>query len=150
LLLSILQKRNKKRKEQGYLTFLNKVKEETAIIVGIQKQLINQLVVLDEVQKKLLIIDRQDDQYSYNLFDLNELKGCRIKHITTSVMPAEKGKKSETYTTQIGLEIVAGGKNELNKLLVFYDHIEHNILVKAEKEKEASDLLEKIKKLAKI
>ena len=148
-LLSTLQKRQKKRKKEGYLKYLNEIKNETGISVGFQKQLFKQLVVLDEVNKKLLVIDRREKLYDYTLFNLNELKSFSIKHINETITLNGKDKKTETYTKQIGLEVVPTGNNQPNKLIVFFDHIEHNIMMKAEMEKEALQLQERLNSLVK-
>jgi hypothetical protein len=146
ILVNSSHKKQKKKKQEAYLKNLEQVKAETGFHPTYTKHLHTQLIALDEVNRKLLVIDNKNDVYSHTLFDLTDLKSYDLKHVKETVL-LEGGKKSETFTSLMGLDIVPAANGERSKLIVFYDHHEHNIMSIQVIEKEALQLKERIRGL---
>jgi hypothetical protein len=136
-----------KKREAGYLNYLKQVKEETGIHVNFKQLLHQQLVVLDETNKKLLVIDGENGYYSYSLFKGHDLKSFDIKYVKQSFILDAKTKKSETITLRSGLEIVSLLPDQPVIFISFYDHEAHNNILLDILQKEAIRLQERIRAL---
>ena len=145
LLVNSSHQKQKKKKQDAYIGYLNQVKNTTGVNPTYTKQLHTQMLALDEVNRKLLVIDQHEGNYNYALFDLPTLKSYELKHVKETVM-LEGGKKSETFTSLVGVNLVPAGA-ERGKLIVFYDHQEHNVMAMQVIEKEALLFHNKIKAL---
>jgi len=136
-----------KKKEAGFLNYLKQVKEENGIHVSFKQLLHKQLVVLDEMSKRLLVINGENGHYSYSLFKFHDLKSYEVKHVKQSFMPDAKKKKSETITIQVGLEIVSRSADQPGIFISFYDRDVYNIISLGVLEKEAMRLKDRIREL---
>jgi hypothetical protein len=145
ILVNSSHKKQKKKKQDAYLKYLNQVIAGTGFNPTYKKILHTQMLALDEVNRKLLLIDRKNDAYSHAFFDLTALKSYDLKHVKETVL-LEGGKKSETFTSLMGLDLIPGN-GESSKLIVFYDHHEHNIMSLQVIEKEALQMKDRIKEL---
>lgn len=139
------QRRQKKKREKGFLEYLHSIQGEIRINISRHWHLVHQLVALDEVNKKLLVIDQHNDQYSHAEFRLKDLKSYLVKYLkeTNETGPSDK---TGQVTSQIGIELVPAGNGD-RKLIVFYDHVAQNINLRDDMEKEAFRLREIIGRL---
>ena len=147
LVIFILNKsRNKQRKKtQDRLAgYLHEIANENGMKHGFQKQLIHQLVTIDESSRKILVVDHRENDLWHELHSLDFIKTLKVMNLKQTI-PHERNKTTEVITTQIAVEI-AFEKPEKEIFLVFYDHTEHNIFQMAELEKEAWQFHERITK----
>ena len=143
--LNLTHKRQKQKVDKRNKAYLHQVMTQTGIINGFQKELVHQLVLLDDTKRRLLIIDHVNHTYSHTLYELDDIKGIELINLKRFIPSHEGNKKSESYTSQIGLEIISGNGTPSKQLLVFYDHIKHSVYLMAEMEKKAKQLQQRIK-----
>lgn len=141
IVIAILRNASKKQKKKAQhkiSTYLSQVAEEAGIVNNHQKQLIYQTVVIDEKNRKLLVIEHEGFLFSHDIYAFGDIGDIRMIHQKQTIDRAEKDRKKEHLTTKIGLEISL--KKGLSKFLTFYDHMEHSIFQMAGFEKEAVEL----------
>lgn len=142
--LNISHKKQQQKADKRISVYLQQIMEQTGLINSFQKNLSHQLVILDDVNRKLLVIDHVDQTYSHTLYELDDIKGIEV--INKRVMAAdERNKKAAGFTSQVGLEIIPADGSDPKKLLVFYDHLKHSVYLMAEMEQEAKQLGQRIK-----
>ena len=148
LVIFLLNRNHKKQLqkiEKRNRIYLQQVMEQTGLVNSFQKELANQLLILDEVSRKLLVIDHVDSTYSHRLYELDNIKTMEVVHVKQVMGNNGKSRKSETFTSHVGLQIVSENGTSSKQLLVFYDHLKHNVFLMADMEKEAKELQKKIK-----
>lgn len=146
IVIAILKRshKNQKKKRQDQLNaYLAHVAAQEALTPSFEKHLVHQMIVLDEANRKLLVIDQKGGSFSHELFLLDEIRNVRLFTHTDVSLPAGKDGKSENFTTAIGVELITG-KTGASKFLTLYDHVEHNIYQMSELEAEARQLQAKI------
>ncbi len=151
LVIAFLNHNSKKRKKIGQeklSVYLQAVIEQTGIVPAYQKRLIHQLVVLDEKNRKLLLIDHKNSTFSYNLYPFDSIKNIKVLQ-QKQTMTLDKGQKSETYITHIGVGVTLENPGT-ELLLTSYDHVEHTIYQMADYEKEAWEVYENMKKFGNL
>lgn len=135
-------KKNKRIKDQ-YLFYFSTIKPETGIEGGDLVQLVHQFIVLDEVTRKLLVIDRTEKTFTHTLYEQGEIKIANLKSIA---QPVNSGPgSSEQITTQSGINIISKDSVGRDTFIVFYDHAHQNVSVRVEMENKARAFLKKIK-----
>ena len=145
IILNNATKQRKKKAQKKINAYISEATRQTGITNYFRKQLVHQTVIMDERNKKLLLIDHKDDVFSFNVYPLEAVKNVLVLNETQSFMPQGKGQRPETLTTRIGLEITFK-KGDEEKFLTLYDYLEHNVYAMRDFEKEAHELRDKIEK----
>ena len=149
IVIVILNRTNKRRKKKAQKiinTYIAEVTRQTGITNYFRKQLIHQTVIIDESNRKLLIVDHKGDAFAYNVYPLDAINNILKVNKTQSFMPEGKGQKQEHITTNIGVELTFE-KKDAGQFLILYDHLEHSIHQMADFEKDAGQLHDKIRKV---
>lgn len=136
-------RKRRREKERGFLRYFNRMEEAPGITVTLQRQLVCQLVILDEVNGQLLVIDESDKGYTHTVFRFAEIKSCTVLTLQQT-FSREAGGETETFVSQIGIDVRPAGTEKAGKWLLFYDHVQHNIYQKAELETDAVRLCERL------
>lgn len=135
-------RKRKKKIQKRINAFITEATKQTGITNYYRKQLIYQTVIIDENARKLLLVDHKG-LYTYDVYSLDAIKGNQVVNHRNSFVTEGKRQKQEHVTTRIGIELsfkmIDGGK-----FITFYDHLEHNVYLLADFEKEAHQLREKI------
>ena len=139
--MNSIQKRQRRQKGQQHIRYLNQVIEETGINITFQKQLVYQTVILDENARKLLVIYLKGNGW-YNLINIGKIKGLNIIKEPPG-LPWGNQKYAELFPTKVAIEIESS-EDDGSEQIVFYDHIEQNVHVLPEMEREATRLLDRI------
>jgi hypothetical protein len=145
IILNNSTKQRKKKAQKKINAYLAEVTRQTGITNYFRKQLIHQSVIMDERNKKLLLIEHKEDVFSFNVYPLDAVKNVLVLNETRSLATQGKGQKPENLTTRIGLEITFK-KGDDEKFLTLYDYLEHNVYTMRDFEKEAHELRDKIEK----
>ena len=148
-LLNRAHKKQLQKIDKRNSIYLQQVIKQTGLVNNFQKKLSHQLVILDEVNRKLLVIDHVDSTYSHRLYELDDIKALEVLHVKQIMGSEGKNTRSETFTSYIGLQIVCENGTSSKQLLVFYDHLKHNVFLMADMEKEAKQLQQTIKETIK-
>lgn len=146
IVVAILNNSNRKRKKkaQDRLTaYLHEVAGAETLSHSFQKQLVHQTIVLDEKAAKVFVVDHRGAALSHEVYSLAAIKNLKVLNLKQTLPAETAGQKPETFTTEIGVELLLDKTGE-RKFLVAYDHVEHNIFQLAGFEKEAAQLLERI------
>ena len=145
LILNNSTRQRKKKAQKKINAFISDATRQTGIANYFRKQLIHQTVIMDEKNRKLLLVEHKDDVYSFDVYPLDAVKNVLVLNETQSFSPAGKGQKQEHLTKKIGLEITFKKPGE-EKFLTLYDYLEHNVYLMHDLEKEAHELRDKIDK----
>jgi len=145
IILNNSTRQRKKKAQKKINAFITEATRQTGITNYFRKQLTHQTVIMDEKNKKLLLVEHKEEAFSFDVFPLDAVKNVLVLNETKSFMPAGKGQKQENVTTRIGLEINFK-KGDADKFLTLYDYLEHNIYLMRDLEKEAHELRDKIEK----
>ena len=148
IVIAILKIANRKRRKKAQGKILNSISEatkQTGITDHYQKQLIHQTVIIDEKNRKLLIIDHHNVPSSFSVYPLGAISSVEVINDKHSFLINGKGEKHERITMKIGIELTFEKAGEV-KFLILYDYLEHNIYQMADLEKEAHQLQDTIKK----
>ena len=143
--LNILHKKGQQKINKRTGAYLAQVVEQTGIVSSFQKQLSHQLVILDDANQKLLVVDHVNSTYSHTLYHLDDINSMEVTHVRHIIPSDQKKGKSESFTSQIGLELISGNGMQSKQFLVFYDHVKHSLYLMAEMEGEAKSLGERIR-----
>jgi hypothetical protein len=144
IVLNNVNKRRKKKAQKRINTYITEATRQTDITNYYRKQLVHQTLIIDEKERKLLIVEH-NGVFSFEVFPLDTVSGNAVVNIKQPFTIEGKGQKQEHITTRIGVELKFK-KSERDKFLKFYDHLEHNVYHIADFEKEAHQLREKIEK----
>jgi hypothetical protein len=142
--LNLSNKRQKKKIDKRNSLYLQQVMEQTGIVSSFQKQLTHQLVIVDDVSRRLLVIDHVDNTYSHVLYELDDIKDPEIINVK-QVIPGYDNNKSESFTSHIGVQLISGNGTNSKQLLVFYDHVKHSLYLMTEMQQEARKLQQRIR-----
>jgi len=145
IILNNVNKRRGKKAQKRINTYIAEATRQTGITNYYRKQLIHQTVIIDEKNRKLLIVEH-NGIFSFDVYPLDAVHGNLVVSHKQSFTPEGKGQKPEHITTKIGVELsfkMIDGET----FLTLYDHLEHNIFLMADLEKEAHQLCEKIEKV---
>jgi hypothetical protein len=142
IILNNANKRRRKKAQKRINTYITDATRQTGITNYYRKQLVHQTLIIDEKGRKLLIVDH-NGIFSFEVFQLDAVSGNAVVNVKQPFMIEGKGQKQEHITTRIGVELKFR-KIDGEKFLKFYDHLEHNVYMIADFEKEAHQLREKI------
>ena len=145
IILNNATKQRKKKAQKKINACITEATRQTGITNYFRKQLSHQTVIMDERNKKLLLIEHKDEAFSFTVYPLDAVKNVLVLNETRSFIPEGKGQKKENLTTRFGLEI-SFKKGDTDKFITLYDYLEHNIYQMQELEKEAHELRDKIEK----
>ncbi|PWV55716.1 hypothetical protein [Chitinophaga sp. S165] len=143
VMLSNANKKRKNRERTKIHDYITGVIRQTGIENSYQQQLVHQTIVIDELNKKLLVIDHKETDFSYEVINLEHLRDTRIISDKYSFRSDNKSNRQETITTRIGVSLLPE-KAGTECVLTFYDHIAHNIHQVPDFEKEAHRLKSRI------
>jgi hypothetical protein len=143
LLLNNSRKKQKKKTQEKLSAYLGVI-IPGGITKSFQKQLVHQLVIIDEGSRRILLVNHHEHPLSHEQYSLDYIKTLKVANIKQTIRD-EQSKKTEVITTHIGVEI-GFEKPDKEILIVFYDHMKHSIFHMADMEKEAWELHEKIAK----
>jgi hypothetical protein len=144
IILNNAGKRRRKKEQKKINACITEATRQTGITNYYRKQLIHQTVIIDEKNRKLLIVEH-NDIFTFEVFPLDAVSGNMVVNIKQPFIIEGKEQKKEHITTRIGIELKFR-KIDDGKFLLFYDHLEHNVYHIADFEKEAHQLREKIEK----
>jgi hypothetical protein len=145
IILNNSNKQRRKKAQKKINAYIAEATRQTGITNYFRKQLIHQTIIMDERNKKLLLIEHKNEVFSFNVYPLDAVKNVLVLNETQSFTPAGKGQRPENLTTRIGLEITFK-KGDDEKFLTLYDYLEHNVYAMRDFEKEAHELRDKIEK----
>jgi hypothetical protein len=145
VIINNANKRRKKKAQKRINAHIGEATRQTGITNYFRKQLIHQTVIIDESNRKLLIIDHKGDAFSFNAYPLDAINSILTINKTQSFIPEGKGQKQEHIITNIGIELTFE-KKYAEQFLVLYDHLEHSIHQMADFKKEAGQLHDTIRK----
>lgn len=144
LILNNANKRRRKKVQKKINAFITEATRQTGITNYYRKQLVHQTVIIDEKNRKLLLVEH-NSIFSFDAYSLDTVKNVLVINDTKSFAPEGKGQKQEHLTLKIGIEITFK-KNDEKKFLTLYDYLEHNIYMMRDFEKEAHELRDKIER----
>ena len=145
IILNNAAKQRKKKAQKKINAFIAEATRQTGITNYFRKQLTHQTVIMDEKNKKLLLVEHKDHAFSFDVYPLDAVKNVLVLNETKSFMPEGKGQKQEHLTTRIGIKI-SFKKDDAEKFITLYDYLEHNIYLMRDLEKEAHQLRDQIEK----
>jgi hypothetical protein len=145
IILNNATKRRKKKTQKNINAFITEATRQTGITNYYRKQLVHQTVIMDEKNKKLLLVEHKDEVFSFAVYPLDAVKHVVMLNDTMTLEAEGKGQKKEVLTKRIGLEIKFK-KTEDEQFITLYDYLEHNIYLMRDFEKEAHELRDKIEK----
>ncbi len=142
IILNNANKRRKKKAQKRINTYITEATRQTGITNYYRKQLVHQTLIIDEKGRQLLVVEH-NGMYSFEVFPLDALCGNVVVNVKQPFTIEGKGKKQEHITTSIGVEL-RFRKIDGEKFIKFYDHLEHNVYMIADFEKEAHQVRDKI------
>ncbi|OQP54266.1 hypothetical protein A4H97_22510 [Niastella yeongjuensis] len=142
IILNNANKRRIKKAQKRINTYITEATRQTGITNYYRKQLVHQTLIIDEKGGKLLIVEH-NGIFSFEVFQLDAVSGNIVVNIKQPFIIEGKEQKKEHITTRIGVELKFR-KVEGARFLKLYDHLEHNVYMIADFEKEAHQIREKI------
>ena len=143
-ILNNANKRRKKKAQKRINTYITEATRQTGITNYYRKQLVHQTLIIDEKDRKLLIVEH-NGIFSFEVFPLDAVSGNAVVNEKQPFTIEGKGQKQEHITTRIGVELKFKKMDE-HLFIKFYDHLEHNVHMLADYEKEAHQVRDKIEK----
>jgi len=143
VILNYAGRKRKRNDRSRILEYIVAVARRTGIACDHHHQLAYQTVIIDEKNRKLLIIDHARAVFSYDEYSLDEIREVKVEHHKQVFMQEGKGNKQEHITTKIGLELIVEKDSE-HKFLTVYDYVAHSIYQMKDFENEALGLKTRI------
>lgn len=156
VLLYTLDKKQKRQTMRELHLRFSRLGTENKLTFCSQEALKDLLIGLDGIQRKLLVLKRQDKNTFHSFaVDLATVKSCSVKRYYGTINSSElKTKKLEQYLEKITLHFEFAGDIPAKEIL-FYKHFDHHVVEVPELEKKAkhwemalSKLLTPTKKVA--
>jgi hypothetical protein len=136
-----------KKKKEKLLFCLNKIGSQHALSFSSQEELLDIVIGLDGLQRKLLIVEENNGRYDWNIIDLEEVENCAVKKVYDSIDAGGlKRKLVEEYLRTIVLQFnFKNGKPPFD--ITFYKNIINNIHEMSELENRARKWQEMLSKM---
>ncbi len=128
-----------KHKREAMNHLLNQFSQagtENNLSFSSQEVLNNSVLGLDGLNRKILVVRKQDHEYTSLIIDLNEVQTCVVKKLYGTIKSdSYKEGKLEQYLEQIVLHFDLGGKPSVE--IVFYKNFENHVYEIMELEQKA-------------
>lgn len=144
LILNRSQRKHKRNEQEKLSNYVDPIVKEMGISPDFRKQLVHQIVVMDEKKKNLLLVNWKDFEFSHELHNLEEIKSLSVQTVKQNIIE-EGTSKPDVVTTQVGIDIKL--QNEERRFLVFYNHTVHTVFQIQEMTAEANALCGKVNSL---
>jgi hypothetical protein len=140
IILTAFHNKQKKKKTSAIVAHFNNTGMENNFSFSCQEILKNCIIGLDGLQRKLLILEfNENEKHKHiHIVDLNKVKHCGLQKIFSTIASSDKGKASEVYLEKIQLKFEYTNSN-LPVEVIFYDHINNHIYEISEMEHKAKD-----------
>jgi len=142
-ILKASRKRKNEKLAEKLAAYRTKITEESGFHSSFQKQLVRQLVLLDERSCRILCIDFSGKSLSHEVHRLDKAGTIAMRRFAQALPLDGKAKRKVNYITETGIDI-AFLETGRNLFLTVYDHAKHNFSQMGELEREALDLKERI------
>lgn len=101
-----MQNQHLKKKKEKLLFCLHKIGSQDKLSFTSQEELLNIVIGLDGLQRKLLIVEENNGGYNWNIIDLEEVENCSVKKVYDSIEAGGlKRKRIEGYLRTIVLQL---------------------------------------------
>jgi hypothetical protein len=129
--------RNLRNKKEKLLSYVSKIGSQQRLFFARQEELLNSIIALDRLQRKLLIIEENNGRYYWKIIALEEVENCTLKKVYDSIDAGGlKAKRVEGYLRTIALQL--NFNNDKPSFdLIFYENTVNNIYEMSELENKA-------------
>jgi hypothetical protein len=136
IFLITIHNKHKREAMNQLLNQFSRAGTENNLSFSSQELLNNCVLGLDGVNRKILVVTKQDHDYTSLIIDLNEVKSCMVKKMFGTIKAdAYKEGKLEQYLEQIVLHFDLSGKPAVE--IVFYKNFENHVYETMELEQKA-------------
>jgi hypothetical protein len=136
LLLVSIHNKEKRIEMNNIPKYFNQLGRENGLSFSSNEFLKNSILGLDGLNRKILVVTKEDGYYGSFLIDLNQVKNCTVKKIFGTINGGDlKSQKLEQFLQKIILHFEVYNKPTLE--IVFYTHLENHIYESLELEKKA-------------
>jgi hypothetical protein len=136
LLLIGIHNKHKREAMNNILKHFSQLGTENNLSFSSQEILNHCVLGLDGVNRKILVVTREDNFYGSFIIDLNEVKNCTVKKIYGTIKPGDlKDHKIEQYLEKIVLHFELNSKPPVE--IVFYKNFDNHIYEIQELEQKA-------------
>jgi hypothetical protein len=126
-----------KKKRQALLFCLSKLAAQHGLSFTSQEELLNKTIGLDGLQRKLLIVEKNNARYDCNVIDLEEVENCLVKKVYNSIDAGGlKAKRVEECLKTIVLQFNFNNDKPSSDL-IFYENTVNSIYEMFELENKA-------------
>lgn len=137
LLISIHNKHNRKAMNK-LLNYFSQLGIENDLNFSSQEILKSSVLGLDGVQRKILVVQREDGFFGSFIIDLREVKNCSVKKVYGTINVGDlKKAKLEQYLEKIVLHFDLHDNSSAE--IMFYKHVENHPLEALELEQKAKN-----------
>ena len=136
LLLISVHNKHKREAMNKILNHFSQLGTENNLSFSSQERLHHCVLGLDGVNRKILVVTREDDYYGSFIIDLNEVKACTVKKIYGTIQAGDlKHQKLEQYLEKIVLHFELHRKPPVE--IMFYRNLDNHIYETQELEQKA-------------
>jgi hypothetical protein len=136
LLLIGIHNKHKREAMSKILKHFSQLGTENNLIFSSQELLKNCVLGLDGMNRKILVVTKEDNYYGSFIIDLNEVKNCTVKKIYGTIKVGDlKDHELEQYLEKIVLRFELHGKLPVE--IVFYKNWDNHIYETQELEQKA-------------
>jgi hypothetical protein len=136
VLLVSIHNKEKRIAMNNILKYFNQLGKENGLSFSGNEFLKNCIIGLDGLNRKLLVVTKEDGYYGSILIDLKLVKNCSVKKIFGSINRGGlKSNKLEEFLEKIILHFEIYNKPSVD--IVFYTHFENHIYESIDLEKKA-------------
>jgi hypothetical protein len=147
LIFIYMQSQHLKKKNHKLLFGLKKLGAQHGLSFNRQEELLNKVIGLDGLQRKLLIVEENNDRFDWNIIDLEEVENCTVKKVYDSIKAGSLIRKwIVEYLRTVALRF--NFKNDKPSFdLIFYENTINNIYDMPELESKARKWQEMLSKM---
>jgi hypothetical protein len=136
LLLISIHHKHKREAMNNLLKHFSQLGTENNLNFSSQEVLNNCILGLDGINRKILVVSREDDFYSSFMIDLNEVKTCTVKKVYGTIKVGDlKNHRLDQYLEKIILQFDLDRKPSVE--IVFYKNHDNHIYETQELEQKA-------------
>lgn len=135
-LLINIHKKHTREAMNKMLKRFSQLATENNLSFSSQEILKDSVIGLDGIQRKILVLITEDDDYSWLIIDLHEVKSCSVKKVFGTINVGDlKDQKLEQFLEKIVLHFEQHRKPPVE--IVFYKNISNHIYQMQELEQKA-------------
>jgi hypothetical protein len=140
-------KKQTNRRKQQLMNEFSRIGAAHDLSFTAQEILKNQVIGLDGIRRKIVVVEEKENKFSHFIIDVNEVKDCTLQKNSFSIPAQAKNDSNEVYLNKISLQFDFKKPMQPQATIVFYDNVQNHVYEILELETKAKEWRSVVTKL---